>query len=95
MKNYKYLLMSLVAASTLVGCNDDEFLKEDPKTIYTVDNAFEKSSQVDATISRAYYTVGITSSWIYLTLLTVTAVVMFWAVRVQTPWVVMVDLTMY
>lgn len=63
MKNYKYLLMSLVAASTLVGCNDDEFLKEDPKTIYTVDNAFEKSSQVDATISRAYYTFSKLHGW--------------------------------
>lgn len=54
MKSYKYLFAGLLAAGALVSCNDDEFLKEDPKTIYTVENAFTKSSQVDAAVARAY-----------------------------------------
>ena len=54
MKRYTYLLAGLLAATSFTGCDDSGFLEEDPKTIYTVDNAFEKSSQVDATIVRAY-----------------------------------------
>jgi len=51
------------AALALTACNDDSFLKENPKTIFTVENAFEKSSQVDATISRAYYTMAKLYGW--------------------------------
>ncbi len=54
MKAYNYLLAGLMAACALTSCNDDEFLEEQPRTIYTVDTAFEKSSQVDAAIARAY-----------------------------------------
>ena len=47
--NIIYIAMSLVAALSLAtACNDQLFLEEQPKTIYTVDNAFAKSSQVDA-----------------------------------------------
>lgn len=63
MKTYKYLLAGLFASTALVGCNDDDFLKEEPKTIFVVDNAFEKSSQVDATITRAYYTMAKLHGW--------------------------------
>ena len=54
MKAYNYLLAGLMATCALTSCNDDEFLEEQPRTIYTVDTAFEKSSQVDAAIARAY-----------------------------------------
>lgn len=54
MKKYTYLLMGLLAVTSFIGCDDSGFLEESPKTIYTVDNAFVKSSQVDATIVRAY-----------------------------------------
>ncbi|MDR2389039.1 MAG: RagB/SusD family nutrient uptake outer membrane protein [Tannerellaceae bacterium] len=63
MKYYKYLLMGVFAAISLTACDDDAFLTENPKTIYTVDNAFVKSSQVDATISRAYYTMAKLYGW--------------------------------
>ena len=35
--------------------SDSEFLKEDPKSIYTVENAFDNSDQVLATLLSAYY----------------------------------------
>lgn len=54
MKKYTYLLTGLLVTVLFVGCDDNGYLEEDPKTIYTVDNAFTKSSQVDATIIRAY-----------------------------------------
>ena len=64
MKAIKYILIGLSVAVLAVSCDkDEEFLKEEPKTIYTVDNAFEKSSQVDATIARAYYTMAKLHGW--------------------------------
>ena len=55
MKKFKYsLIMGLFAAVSFTSCDDEGFLKEDPKNIYTVENAFDKSSQVDATVVRAY-----------------------------------------
>ncbi|MDH6343502.1 hypothetical protein M2480_001885 [Parabacteroides sp. PFB2-12] len=54
MKKNIYLLIGLFATALFTGCDDNGFLEEKPKTIYTVDNAFAKSSQVDATIVRAY-----------------------------------------
>ena len=53
MKKYIYVLISLAALVSLAGCKkDNEFLQEDPRTIFTVDNAFSKSSQVDAQVAR-------------------------------------------
>ena len=47
--------MGLVAAlPAFNSCSDEEFLTEEPKTIYTKENAFEKSTQVDAALVRAY-----------------------------------------
>lgn len=55
MKKTIYLLMGLVAAlPAFNSCSDEEFLTEEPKTIYTKENAFEKSTQVDAALVRAY-----------------------------------------
>lgn len=64
MKAYnKILLAGLVTASVLSSCKDDDFLKEEPKTIYTVETAFEKSSQVDAAIARAYISFNYMFGW--------------------------------
>ncbi len=65
MKAYKYLLAGLVATSALVSCdqNDSDFLEEHPKTIYTVETAFEKSSQVDAAVARAYIAFNYMFGW--------------------------------
>lgn len=49
-----YIALASFAALTAVSCNDEEFLEEKPETIFTVDNAFSKSSQVDAQVSRIY-----------------------------------------
>lgn len=40
--------------AALSGCNDKEFLTENPKYFYTVDNAFSTSSQVDAALTACY-----------------------------------------
>lgn len=63
MKAYKYLVASLLVSGAFVSCNDDDFLTEDPKTIYTVDSAFEKSSQVDAAVARAYIAFNYMYGW--------------------------------
>jgi hypothetical protein len=56
MRKIQYFLLGIIALIAVVGCEDDKFLTEKPKTIYTIDNAFEKSSQVDAELIRAYST---------------------------------------
>ncbi len=38
----------------LTGCNDNNFLKEDPETTYTLENAFNTSAQVDANVTNLY-----------------------------------------
>ena len=65
MKAYKYLLAGLVASTALVSCDqsDGDFLTENPKTIYTVETAFEKSSQVDAAVARAYIAFNYMFGW--------------------------------
>lgn len=63
MKTYNYFFAGLLAATALTSCNDNDFLKEEPKTIYTVDTAFEKSSQVDAAIARAYINFDYMFGW--------------------------------
>lgn len=53
-KKYSYLICGVAAALMVAGCDDEKFLEEKPMTIYTMDNAFEKSSQVDASLVTAY-----------------------------------------
>ncbi len=43
---FKYILL-VVLIATLNNCQDDEFLKENPETFYTTDNAFSSPEQVD------------------------------------------------
>lgn len=56
MKKTLYILTGLVASlAAFSSCSKDmEFLTEDPKTIYTKENSFEKAAQVDAAIVRTY-----------------------------------------
>ncbi len=63
MRAYQYIIAGLMATSMFASCNDDDFLKEEPKTIYTVETAFEKSSQVDAAIARAYISFNYMFGW--------------------------------
>ncbi|MBQ8069363.1 MAG: RagB/SusD family nutrient uptake outer membrane protein [Bacteroidales bacterium] len=50
-----YMALGLGALLSAAGCDDKAFLEEKPETIYTVDNAFSKSSQVDAQVARTYF----------------------------------------
>lgn len=56
MKKTLYILSGLVVSlAAFSSCTSDiDFLTEDPKTIYTKENSFEKASQVDAAVVRAY-----------------------------------------
>ncbi len=50
-KNIWFLLLLI----STISCNSDEdFLKENPETFYTVDNAFSNSAQVDQILTSVY-----------------------------------------
>ncbi|HCC51649.1 MAG TPA: RagB/SusD family nutrient uptake outer membrane protein [Porphyromonadaceae bacterium] len=49
-----YFIFFCIACVVLAGCNDNQFLEENPKSIYTIDNAFDKSSQVEAQLTMCY-----------------------------------------
>lgn len=51
---YIYLVAGALALVSLWSCDDEAFLEEKPKTLYTIETAFEKSSQVDAALVNAY-----------------------------------------
>lgn len=64
MKKTIYIATAFVAAVSLAACTSDmDYLTEKPKTIYTVDNAFEKSSQVDAQLVRCYDELFVLHGW--------------------------------
>ena len=44
MKKIIYFTLGLAAVFSFFSCDDEDFLTEKPKTIYTKDNAFEKAS---------------------------------------------------
>ncbi|MBQ9287789.1 MAG: RagB/SusD family nutrient uptake outer membrane protein [Bacteroidaceae bacterium] len=54
----------LAATALFCGCDNDKFLEEEPQTIYTVDSAFKKSSQVDSQLSTCYYQAYSLYTWI-------------------------------
>jgi len=56
MKKIKYItgISILLLLINLVSCKDDAFLKENPQTFYTVDNAFATSAQVDQVLVSIY-----------------------------------------
>lgn len=53
-KIIKYGVYSLLCAGLFSSCNDADFLAENPKTFYTVDNAFSTSEQVDQVVAGCY-----------------------------------------
>jgi tetratricopeptide (TPR) repeat protein len=57
MKTNKFISILLIGLAFLYvsGCEDDQFLEEKPKSLYTLNNAFEKSSQVEAQLTMCYY----------------------------------------
>ena len=75
MKKIKYIagIWILLLLISMVSCkSDDQFLKEDPKTFYTVDNAFSLVlGQVDQLLVGIYshlrnlWTVSDESQWIF------------------------------
>ena len=56
MKKTLYFVMGLVAVAPVINScvSDKEFLTEEPKTVYTIENAFEKAAQIDAALVRCY-----------------------------------------
>ena len=57
MKKIKYIagIWLLIILVSMVRCESDEdFLKEDPQTFYTVDNAFSTSAQIDQVLVAIY-----------------------------------------
>lgn len=65
MKKAIYSLVSLVAGLVAFSActSDADFLTEKPKTIFTMENAFAKASQVDAQIGRVYSAAFELHSW--------------------------------
>lgn len=61
----RFLLFAATVLTTglLTGCED--FLAENPRTIFTVETAFEKSSQVDAAVTSTYKYFANLNSWKY------------------------------
>ena len=55
MEKFLYKLIGVISVFVLVSCDsDNEFLKENPETFYTVDNAFSSADQVDAVLMSGY-----------------------------------------
>jgi len=50
----KIQLFTLLFMVLAIGCNDDEFLLEEPKTFYTFENIFSSESQVDQLLITMY-----------------------------------------
>ena len=55
MKAIKYIpILILATALCTTACNDDDFLEEDARTVYTTANSYETVDQVKATITNLY-----------------------------------------
>lgn len=50
----KIQFLTLLLIATSFGCNDEEFLEEDPKTFYTTENIFSTEAQVDQVLITMY-----------------------------------------
>lgn len=57
MKKFFYLISVAALLAGFTSCNDDEFLKEEPKYFYTLDNAFSTPAQVDQVLVNCYSTI--------------------------------------
>ncbi|MCI9285004.1 MAG: RagB/SusD family nutrient uptake outer membrane protein [Muribaculaceae bacterium] len=49
-----YILTGAVALGALSACNDDDFLEENPRTIFTTANSYETVDQVRACVTNLY-----------------------------------------
>lgn len=47
-------LLAVLLSSGFTGCNDTNYLLENPKTFYTIDNIFSSSSQVEQALISVY-----------------------------------------
>ena len=65
MNKLLYLLLVLFSVTGLISCEDNEFLEENPKTLFTPDNAFTTSKQVDDQLVTAYLALAntYTNTW--------------------------------
>ncbi len=54
MKTRNYILTVVIMLLGLSACNDNAFLTEDPRTVYTTENSYETVDQVKATITNLY-----------------------------------------
>ncbi|MDO5000419.1 MAG: RagB/SusD family nutrient uptake outer membrane protein [Bacteroidales bacterium] len=54
MKAIHYISVFAAALLTLQACNDNLFLEEHPKAMYTIDNAFETSDQITNQLTLCY-----------------------------------------
>ncbi|MBR9775883.1 MAG: RagB/SusD family nutrient uptake outer membrane protein [Cytophagales bacterium] len=54
MKIFKYKIQFFALLFLTIGCNDEEFLLEEPKTFYTFENIFSSESQVDQLLITMY-----------------------------------------
>lgn len=50
----KVLILIGILSTLIISCDDNAFLKENPKTFYTLDNIFTTSSQVDQILTACY-----------------------------------------
>ncbi len=54
MKTKKYILAVVIMLLGLSACDDNAFLTEDPRTVYTTENSYETVDQVKACITNLY-----------------------------------------
>lgn len=54
MKYLNYILVGLFTIPSFIGCDNTEYLTEDPETFYTMDNVFSTSEQVNQVITTCY-----------------------------------------
>ena len=54
MKLNNILMFLLLVSAVFAGCSDEQFLQENPKCDYTVDNIFSTSTQADQAITTCY-----------------------------------------
>ena len=55
MKTKKYILFAIISLLiSHTGCNDEAFLEEVPETFYTIENSFNNTDQVNASVTNLY-----------------------------------------
>jgi len=52
--NYNKIIVALLSVGTLVSCNEESFLKEDPVALYTSENVYSNPAGVEAVLANFY-----------------------------------------